>query len=97
MPEIPGDLIEKLARHFPGNRCVVPRTDPGHYEPLFAFYHQSLVPDIEETLRCGTFRMHDFLRHINPGTVPIPADYLLNLNTPSDYADSTHAKPPQNN
>ncbi len=89
MPEISRDLIEKLAEHLPGNRCVVPVTESGHYEPLFAFYHQSLLPHIEEALHGGKFRMQDFLRHMESATVPVCTGRLPNLNTPSDYALST--------
>lgn len=97
MPQIPLGLLRSLAQHRAGHRCVVPQKPSGHYEPLFAFYHRSLLCDIERALQGGHFRLQSFLHQIDTAALPIPDAGLSNLNTPADYAASTHSKPTQTN
>lgn len=97
MPEIPLELLHTLALRRAGNRCVVPQTPSGHYEPLFAFYHRALLPDIETALLGGQFRLQYFLHQMEAAAVPISDPGLSNLNTPGDYAASRRNKPPQTN
>lgn len=70
--------------------AVVLKTPTG-YEPLFALYHKSCLPPLEQLLKEQKFRIHGFFELINVNAID-PAAYvadweksLSNLNTPEDF------------
>ena len=87
MPYPDARILELLLKHREGFDAVVPRTPDG-YEPVFALYHKSCLPLMEEMLRQDIFRIYDFYQRINIHYLDwqkMPAGWersLLNINTP---------------
>lgn len=91
IPEIPVKLVRELARARDDVLIVVPEDSSGRYQPLFAFYHRELVPEIRDLLAAGHRRMYDLLERTPLRSVPIETGLLRNLNTPEDYHDPAGA------
>jgi len=97
MPEIPLPLIALLYARTPGHTCVVPVAASGRREPLFAFYHRSLLPMIRARLDVGHLRIQDLLDQAGAAEVALPAGELPNLNTPDEYRRATPWPPAASN
>ena len=82
-------LIRLLLDHREGYEVVIPRTPQG-LEPVFALYHKTCLPLMEEMLRRGDYRIYDFYPQVRVHYLEVQilsADWqraLLNLNTPQD-------------
>jgi len=91
MPYPDARILEMLIKHREGFDAVVPRTPDG-YEPVFAVYHKSCLPLMEEMLQQGLFRIYDFYQRINIHYLDwhrMPGGWeqaLLNINTPDQLA-----------
>ena len=86
IPDIDVPLLETLARATCGSEITVPVGPSGLYEPLFALYRRSIVPEIEALLtsgECSILPLFDRCR-----TVVVESEdagRLRNLNTRADY------------
>jgi molybdopterin-guanine dinucleotide biosynthesis protein A len=86
IPDINIPLLRSLARAAGDAEIAVPVGPAGHFEPLFAVYRKSVVPDVEALLQAG-------VRSIVPlfgrrGTTVLRIEdtaWLRNLNTRTDY------------
>lgn len=78
-------LTEAFASHAD---IVIPVTDQEKYEPLFAIYSKRIIEAIYKTLSSGKHKIIDVfplckVKHIEMDD----PDWLINLNTKSDYQD----------
>ena len=94
IPELPLSLIAQMYEKTAGHSCVVPVTGLGKYEPLFAFYHRSLVASMHTCLQSGKRRVQDILEISERHEVIIEDSLLCNLNTPDQYAIINQHKEP---
>jgi molybdopterin-guanine dinucleotide biosynthesis protein A len=76
----------------------------GRYEPLFAYYKKSILPQVEAALQAGQYKLADVLDRVRLRLVRAPElgslwsdRLLLNINYPEDYekliAGTSSAKP----
>ncbi len=90
-------IIETLLANRAGVAAVVPHSQNG-YEPVFALYHKSCRPHMEQLLRSQRYRITDFYpqiqlrdldsRHFPPGW----EQNLMNINTPEDLIRAEREK-----
>jgi molybdopterin-guanine dinucleotide biosynthesis protein A len=98
MPYPDHRILELLLAHRNGFDAVVPRTPHG-YEPVFALYHKNCLPQMEDMLRHGQFRIYDFYQSIAIRFLDwqeLPDDWersLLNVNTPHELARLREKQP----
>ena len=64
MPYPDARFLELLVSRRKGFDAVVPRTLAG-YEPVFALYHKRCLPQMEEMLQHGKYRIYDFYQRIS--------------------------------
>ncbi len=88
IPALPLPLIAQMYEKTIGHSCVVPITRSGKYEPLFAFYHRSLVAPMRSCLESGQLRVHYLLEISVRCDILIEDTLLSNLNTPMQYSRS---------
>ncbi|MBN2807765.1 MAG: molybdenum cofactor guanylyltransferase, partial [Prolixibacteraceae bacterium] len=85
MPLIDRDLIVSILQH----RGLAPVTVPfvnGKMEPLCALYSKSLLPEIENRLQTGNFKMQDLILSAGYDLVETGESRgFANVNTPDDY------------
>ncbi len=91
MPFPDARLLECLLNHRDRAAAVVLKT-PSGFEPLFALYHKTCLPHLEQLLQQKRFRIYDFFDRI-PVNVLDPTEQvddwqksLSNLNTPEDLS-----------
>jgi len=88
IPEMNQGLIEKMITEAGGVDAVVPRSQDGRVEPLFAIYRKSVVEPARALLAAGKRKMTDLLARARVKYVDMPAgDWCRNLNTMEDYLD----------
>ena len=63
MPYPDKRIVERMLEIRDGYDAVVPRT-PAGYEPVFALYRKSCLPQMESMLRQDQFRIYDFYQSI---------------------------------
>lgn len=85
IPDIPPELVAELYGHRKGHTCVVPVSAPGRCEPLFAFYHRELLPELQERLASGRFRAQALADLPGACQYPLAESTLRNFNTPDEY------------
>jgi molybdopterin-guanine dinucleotide biosynthesis protein A len=91
MPYPDARILELLVTRRYGYDAVVPRI-PAGYEPVFALYHKRCLPQMEELLQTGQYRIYDFYQRINILFLDwheLPEGWqrsLLNINTPDQLA-----------
>jgi molybdopterin-guanine dinucleotide biosynthesis protein A len=79
-------LLRDLLRQACECDCVVPITDEGYYEPLFAVYRKSALPAMQQVLANRQRRVIAAFRHCRVKTVSIhSSDKIMNINTMHDY------------
>ena len=88
VPHLPGALVARMFRAArDGGDIVVPRTLDGRYEPLFAIYRRSALPELHRALDVGERRIVRIYDRCDTRVVPVgPGERLLNINTAADYA-----------
>lgn len=86
IPVIDKPFLNKMLEGAEKYDAVIPVSDGGHLEPLFAIYNKSLVPHMQDMLKKGTRKIIDTfpgrnIRHIKMKDT----SWLINLNTSQDY------------
>lgn len=95
MPFIDERVILYLREQIDGYDVVVPRTNRG-LEPLHAFYSRNCIQPMYRCLNEGRLRIIDFFSEVKVKIVDeqefgklrepdVPAQPLINLNTPEEY------------
>ena len=95
IPEIDVPLLEALARTTCGSEITVPVGPSGLYEPLFALYKRSIIPEIEALLASGERSILPLFERCRTVVVGIEdAGRIRNLNTRADYKEYLRSQSP---
>ena len=79
-------------------QAIVPVAANGKVQPLFALYHTSVLPSLNEALVQQQSRVMEWLQGLKvlyipedefPDSLTLGYDSLLNMNTPEDYRKAT--------
>jgi molybdopterin-guanine dinucleotide biosynthesis protein A len=88
IPDIDIPMLRSLARAVREADIAVPVGPAGHFEPLFAVYRRSVVPEIEALLLAGERSIIPLYGRCRTAVLRLEdAAWLRNLNTPADYRD----------
>jgi hypothetical protein len=95
--KVNGEVV--LRRVFAGEpktwretEIAVPAGPAGHFEPLFAVYRTSIVPEVETLLRSGERSIIPLFGRCRTVVLPIEKlSWLRNLNTRGDYESYLHS------
>jgi molybdopterin-guanine dinucleotide biosynthesis protein A len=86
IPDVNVALFRSLARAAGDAEIAVPVGPAGHFEPLFAVYRKSAVPEIEALLQAGERSILPLFGRCRTTVLRLgDAAWLRNLNTPADY------------
>lgn len=86
IPYVRLSFLEKMIRSAEGWDIVVPCSQEGRLEPLFAVYSKSVLPVIHHLLDSGIHSLLPLLNACRTWVVPIKdGSWLQNLNTKEDY------------
>jgi len=86
IPEINVPLLRSLARAADDSEIAVPVGPAGHFEPLFAVYRKSAIPEIETLLQSGERSILPLFGRCRTTVLRLEdAAWLRNLNTRADY------------
>ncbi|MCJ7525427.1 MAG: molybdenum cofactor guanylyltransferase [Candidatus Aminicenantes bacterium] len=86
IPVIHIPFIQKILARSPRYEIVVPCYKDGKFEPLFAFYHRSIIAAIERQIGTGDLRISSLFRTCRTGFVPMDGQkWFRNLNTLEEY------------
>lgn len=68
-------------------KAIVPKYK-NHLEPLFAIYHKSVLPIIEDQIGIKNYKLTNLLALIGAKTIEVQdRSCFVNINTPKDYQD----------
>ena len=93
-PFLPPALLRALVQHASNDSAVVPESGGRRgMEPLCAYYPVSCLPQIENHLALGRYRLMDLLEVVPVRRIPLaevrrwgePEHTFLNVNTPEDH------------
>lgn len=88
IPETKINFVREMMAFTGEYDIVVPITGEGKYEPIFSFYHQRLIPLMEDFLSRGIRKIIEIYPLCSVKTVPLRHDgWYRNLNTYQDYLD----------
>ena len=86
IPEINVPLLRSLTRAAGDSEIAVPVGPAGHFEPLFAVYRKSAIPEIETLLQAGERSILPLFGRCRTTVLRLEdAAWLRNLNTRADY------------
>jgi molybdopterin-guanine dinucleotide biosynthesis protein A len=86
IPDIDSGFLRGLVGKAQGFDIVVPVSSEGHFEPLFAVYRRSVIPEIESLARAGEYSILTLFDRCRTREVRMKdSSWLRNLNTPEDY------------
>ncbi len=91
IPDVNIPLLRSLARAAGDAEIAVPVGPAGHFEPLFAVYRKSVVPDVEALLQAGVRSIIPLFGLCRTSVIRLEdSSWLLNLNTRADYESYLH-------
>ncbi len=68
----------------------------GRPEPLFGFYRNTCLPELDRLLAEGQYKMTDLLSRVKTTLVSLPdADWVKNVNTPEELEQARHTANPK--
>lgn len=86
IPDIDVDFLKRLIAKAQRFDIVVPVSCGGLFEPLFAVYRRSVIPEIEALVRACDFSILTLYDRCRTRKVMLKdSGWLRNLNTPEDY------------
>jgi molybdopterin-guanine dinucleotide biosynthesis protein A len=86
IPDIDSEFLRDLVGKARGFDIVVPVSSEGHFEPLFAVYRRSVIPEIEALVFAGEYSILALFDRCRTRKVVLKdSGWLRNLNTPEDY------------
>lgn len=89
-PYVTTDLYEFLLKHVSGYDIVLPEIEPGHYEPLCAFYSLNMRDIYREFAKKGNTKIPDAFKIVQFKAVSVCNEpfytekYFANFNTKED-------------
>lgn len=88
IPDLNIPLIQKLIHHSRNYDIVVPSFKKNQYEPLYAVYHQRILPAIEDQLKKNELKIIDLFFRCNTKVLALTdQSWYTNLNTPDDVTE----------
>jgi molybdopterin-guanine dinucleotide biosynthesis protein A len=86
IPDIDLALLERLIKGAENQDIAVPVWPDGKYEPLFAVYKKTVLPEIQKLLDSGIRTIIPLFDRCKTRKITIKdAQWFKNLNTPEDY------------
>ena len=86
IPDIDSGFLRGLVGKARDFDIVVPVSSEGHFEPLFAVYRRSVIPEIKALVRARNFSILTLFDRCRTLKVRMKdSGWLRNLNTPEDY------------
>ena len=86
IPDIDSGFLRDLVGKARGFDIVVPVSSEGHFEPLFAVYRRSVIPEIEALVFAGEYSILALFDRCRTRKVVLKdSSWIRNLNTPEDY------------
>lgn len=86
IPDIDVGFLRRLVAKAGGFDIAVPVSPDGRFEPLFAVYRRSVIPEIEALVRAQDFSILTLFDRCRTRKVMLKdSAWLRNLNTPEDY------------
>jgi len=86
IPVIHIPFIQNILARSSRYEIVVPRYKDGKFEPLFAFYHRSIIAAIERQIGTGDLRISSLFRTCRTKFVAMDGQkWFRNLNTMEEY------------
>jgi molybdenum cofactor guanylyltransferase len=86
VPEIKLPVVRRMLAEADGADAVIPLTDDGKEQPLFAVYRRSARRHIEEALESGGHRLSHIYDFCKVRFIELDdTSWFANLNTPADY------------
>ena len=86
IPDIDVSFLAGLIAKTQGFDIVVPVSSGGFFEPLFAVYTRSVIPEIEVLVQAGDFSILTLFDRCRTRKVRLKdSGWLRNLNTPEDF------------
>ncbi|MGE5385256.1 MAG: molybdenum cofactor guanylyltransferase [Betaproteobacteria bacterium] len=93
IPEMNLAFIRQMISLAEGHDIVMPVDAEGRLEPLFAIYRKTVIAPALAVLAAGGRRVMDLLPGQRVAHPVIPAGWIRNLNTPSDYTATPGSAP----
>ena len=86
IPEADMAFVESMMAFAGDYDVVVPVSKGDKFEPLFAFYHKSAIPEIEKMLTEGDRKTSNLMLRAHVKQIPMENNpWYHNLNTDGDY------------
>ena len=82
-PHLPLDLVARLLAGRGAAQIVLPKSEDGRLQPLFALMHRSMQVSLAEAIAGGQRRVTDWMLGQNHCVVDLPGDFR-NVNSLSD-------------
>lgn len=87
IPDLDHSFLKRMLAMSPAYDILVPRHGDGRHEPLFAVYHRRVIPLLQSFLDKGIKKIDLVFPHCRQGYIDLGDDsWLVNINTPRDYA-----------
>lgn len=88
MPGLSAEALRDLLQRAETARtnCVAAGAPGGEPEPLCAVYHRNCAPAMAQAIRDKHLKMRELVDEIGVTTVALAAAVLVNVNTPSEWA-----------
>jgi molybdopterin-guanine dinucleotide biosynthesis protein A len=88
IPRIDLSFVNRLIKMADGYDLVLPTIESHLYEPLFAVYRKSVVPEAARILEGGGRSILALIDRVKVNLVTIPdRNWVRNINTEAEYAD----------
>jgi molybdenum cofactor guanylyltransferase len=89
MPGISAEALGELLKHAERARtqCVAAAAPGGQPEPLCAVYHRRCAPAIAQAIGDKRLKMTELVNEIGFTAVALAPEVLVNVNTPSEWAE----------
>ena len=90
MPFVTKKLLSYIAEFISSDCDAYVITDEEHIQPLCAIYHKRILPDIEEVIEEGNFRIRELLKRVRTKYIPLTYSgfdkrTVQNINTREEY------------
>lgn len=87
IPDIDFSFVRRMLGQANGVDVVIPTTDDGKYEPLFAVYRKSALEAINKVLSSGGRKISDVFTRCRVKYIKLGGRQLTNINTMDEYEE----------
>lgn len=88
LPFITIDIIDTLIANSHGYEICIAQNMSGQPEPLVGIYSTSILPNMEDLIKKGKYKIRDLLSEVNTNFISFensPKNTFQNVNYPEDY------------